>query len=381
MAVAPGASSRATPASTASSRPRTPRSSEPHGKWTVSEGARPWRGYGGCSAAATAKRAFGRAPSAARRGATPPPCRRRRRRGRSRGCRGAARPRRGRSARRRFRGRSPRPRRGPRPEDQTSPKSSSSIVRPRTIRSMPGRLPGPVGPPARRRRRRARPRLRTERRRRLQIVDRAREHDGVAAPPALAEEGAQDALANEAGRGERALGGPLPGSTQASTRTIPAWQSAQPESSSIARVARPRRAPRDDPEAQPRDAGLRAQQQDGETERLVAVRVGDREREPLAVLQPASAAAGRTRARRPAVNTAGTVVPAGMRSSVAAASTHARSRSLHRRKRITPSVRSGVGVGESPAGRTASGARRVALIRARRASRSRPRRGSARSRS
>ena len=51
----------------------------------------------------------------------------------------------------------------------------------------------------------ARPAARTAERL-LQIVDRAREHDGVAAPAALTEEGAQDALADEAGRGQRALG-------------------------------------------------------------------------------------------------------------------------------------------------------------------------------
>jgi hypothetical protein len=54
------------PASTASSWPRTPRSSEPHGKWTVSEAASACSGYGGCSAATTAKSAFG---SASRRAA------------------------------------------------------------------------------------------------------------------------------------------------------------------------------------------------------------------------------------------------------------------------------------------------------------------------
>ena len=55
----PGASSAATPASTASSCPSTPRSSEPQGKWTVSASAAPSKGYGGCSAAATANSAFG----------------------------------------------------------------------------------------------------------------------------------------------------------------------------------------------------------------------------------------------------------------------------------------------------------------------------------
>ena len=49
------------PASTASSRPRTPRSSDPHGKLTLSDPARPCRTYGGCSAAATANSALGSA--------------------------------------------------------------------------------------------------------------------------------------------------------------------------------------------------------------------------------------------------------------------------------------------------------------------------------
>ena len=58
---APGASSEATPASTASSWPSRPRSSDPQGKLTVSEPANPFSTCGGCSAAATANNAFGSA--------------------------------------------------------------------------------------------------------------------------------------------------------------------------------------------------------------------------------------------------------------------------------------------------------------------------------
>ena len=58
----PGATSAATPAMTRSSRPRTPASSEPHGRTIVTSSARPASSAGGASAAATTNRAFGRPP-------------------------------------------------------------------------------------------------------------------------------------------------------------------------------------------------------------------------------------------------------------------------------------------------------------------------------
>jgi hypothetical protein len=74
LALAPRASSRATPASTTSSWPSTPRSSDAHGKLIVIECASPCSAYGGCSAAATANSALGSAPRrAARRDASARP--------------------------------------------------------------------------------------------------------------------------------------------------------------------------------------------------------------------------------------------------------------------------------------------------------------------
>ena len=55
----PGASNARPPRAPRRPRPSTPRSSELHGKWTVSASAAPSKGYGGCSAAATANSAFG----------------------------------------------------------------------------------------------------------------------------------------------------------------------------------------------------------------------------------------------------------------------------------------------------------------------------------
>ena len=55
------------PASTASSPPSTPRSSDAHGKLIVIDPASPCSGYGGCSAAITANSAFGSAPRRAAR--------------------------------------------------------------------------------------------------------------------------------------------------------------------------------------------------------------------------------------------------------------------------------------------------------------------------
>ena len=111
----PGATSAATPAMTRSSRPRTPASSEPHGRTTVTSSARHAELGGGASAAATTNRAFGRPPFAFGLRGTPGRLDHRRRRWRRCRCSGSgAPPRRGpaRPGRHRSPGRWPPARRG-----------------------------------------------------------------------------------------------------------------------------------------------------------------------------------------------------------------------------------------------------------------------------
>src|SRR5476649_1828278 len=99
---------------------------------------------------------------------------------------------------------------------------------------------------------------------------------------------------------------------------------------------------RNEPVAEPDGAGLRPEHENDGTQSLVSVRVGDRQRQPLAVLRPSPL----TRDPRQALRLAearGNRGALGISGQLLAASTHAMSVSAQRRNRTTPSLSGGSG--------------------------------------